>query len=180
MTVPSESPRFFRLYHCTAHGHYHILFGDNASWPIWSRPGFATTSSYIREAIIPDMLPEDRPVAESELDQVVERAKVLARTQRRVHGGPFKRGFLLQRDTLPGESHSAESWVRFRSGESPCVVRVTEELIGTMVFPLTCDFVGRAEPLPAGQSLTRAEWARLAEVPARYIAPSELGIAFAA
>lgn len=178
MAVPSDLPRFFRLHHCKAHDHYHILFGDNASWPIWSRPGFAAASSYIRQAIIPDMLPEERPAAESELDHVVEAAKVLARTQRRVRGGPFIRGFLLQRDTLPGESASAESWVRFRSGESPCVAHFTEELFGAMALPLACDFVGRAEPLPAGQSFTRAEWARLAEAPAHYIAPSELGIVF--
>jgi hypothetical protein len=177
MTVPSESPRFFRLHHCAAHGHYHFITGpENISWPVWSREGILRLIDFSRAQMLVKLRPEDVSCAERELVAIRDEANRLGRTQRRSRG-KFAKGFLIPRYALPAECDIAVSWARFRRGEASCMSYVAHEPFGTMFLPLYCDFVGRDEPKPEGQSFTRTEWIRLAEKPARIVTMAELGLA---
>lgn len=176
MTVPSESPKHFRLYCCQAHGHYHFISGcEDISWPVWSRDAILALISLSRTMVLPTLQPEDIPHAERELMAIRDEANRLAKKQRRSKG-KFTKDFLIPRDMLPGEREVAEHWGKFRRGEVPYMGYIAHEPFGTMFLPLYCDFVGRSDP-KLGRSLGRAEWARLAEEPARIVTMAELGLA---
>lgn len=177
MNVPSDPPRFYRLHHCKAHGHYHIISGpEDVSWPLWSREAILNMARLCRAGNHLWLQPEDIPRAERELGAIRDEANRLARTQRRDRG-KFTKDFLIPRNMLPGERGVTDGWSKFRCGAVPYMGYVAEEVFGTLFLPLYCDFVGRDEPLVAGRSLSRAEWARLAEKPARVVTIAELGLA---
>ncbi|MFZ1626916.1 MAG: hypothetical protein WAT81_03895 [Candidatus Moraniibacteriota bacterium] len=177
MTVPSESPKHFRLYCCQEHGHYHFITGpEDVSWPVWSREGMLHMIRLCRAELLATLQSEDIPHAERELTTIRDEINRLARTQRRSKGN-FIKGFVIPRNMLPGEREIAEHWGKFRRGDVPYMGYVSQEVIGTFFLPLFCDFVGRDQAPQRERVLSRQEWAKLAETPARIVTMAELGLA---
>lgn len=173
----SEVPLKFQLHHCRDHGHYHFITGPEAiSWPFWSREGGLAILDFVKGYPPEDMTAEETEYWPRGLEEL--RGLVIAESWIRNFGprGQFCKGFRMPRKFLPGEREVAASWGKFRSGEVTSMGYVSHETIGTLYLPLYCDFVGRDEPQPKGQSLTRTEWIRLAEKPARIVTMAELGL----
>lgn len=159
-----------------AHGHYHFITGPEAiSWPFWSREAGLALLDFVAKLPPEGMSAEEAEHWQHGLDEL--RALVIQESWVRNFGprGLFKKGYRMPRNMLPGEREVAESWGKFRRGEVSYMGYVSQEVIGTFYLPLYCDFVGRDEPKP--KSLTRTEWIRLAEAPARIVTMAELALA---
>ncbi|QQR78189.1 MAG: hypothetical protein IPJ68_03835 [Candidatus Moraniibacteriota bacterium] len=177
MRVPYESQKYFRLHHCVADDHYHFITGpEDVSWPVWSREGMLRMVGLCRAELLVTLQPEDIPHAERELAVIRDEINRLARTQRRIRG-KFTKDFLIPRNMLSGEREIAEHWGKFRRGDVPYMGYVSQEVIGTFFLPLFCDFVGRDQAPQRERVLSRQEWAKLAETPARIVTMAELGLA---
>lgn len=165
MTVPSTSHRFFCLYHCAQHGHYHLISGkSDVSWPLWSREGIMSMVQVSRSLMQQHFAPADQLAAEVELQTIAAYANALAA------------GGRLPLDMILGEREVHRPWQIFRRGQANFMpfVAYVEGIEPLCPVPLRCDFVGRAVEPPL-RAASYEEWATLARTPARIVSLSELG-----
>ncbi len=170
MTVPSDPHRYFRLYHCAQHGHYHLISGkSDVSWPLWSREGILNMVTVSRTLMQQHFAPADQLVAEVELQAIA------------AHANALTAGGRLPLDMIVGEREVCRPWQRFRRGQANFMpfVATVDGFEALCPVPLRCDFVGRTVEPPL-RATSYEEWQTLARTPARIVALDELGEAGAA
>lgn len=165
MRVPSTPHRYFRLYHCAQHGHYHLISGaSDVSWPLWSREGIMNMVTVSRSLMKQHFTPADQLTAEIELQAIAAQANALSA------------GGRLPLDMIVGEREVCRPWQRFRRGQANFMpfVAAVDGFEALCSVPLRCDFVSRGVEPPLWAE-SYEEWQALARTPARIVTLDELG-----
>lgn len=174
MTVRSQ---YFLLHRCEVGSHYHLITGpEEISWPFCSLEAGLKLVELAQKHSPEGLNLEERQIREAGLNSL--KGKIVEQSCIRNIGrfGRFMQGYRMPRHFIPGEIGLAVPWARFRNGEIPYMGYVSEETFGTFFLPLFCEFVHRDQEPPKGSTLTRTEWAKLAEAPARVVTMQERGI----
>ena len=170
----------YLLYKCQGSGcHYHIVSrSGEVSQPCWSRPALIGLSHDLR-MLIPDAISEiERVNRQADLVGILHMVNALANKRNRV-SGKIAKGYVLPREWSLGEQREVpRDWQDFQSGRSSSIAIMTDLFGGDCqtLAPLVCDFIGRTETWPVRGTVSLEEIVRLARLPARIIAQSELGI----